>query len=497
MKSIPIIVLASIIFIGCSSSTKLNTIDETLELFDKKFNDTLFSHAHWGVLIESLTTGEVWYERNSDRMFMPASNEKIPTAAAALITLGPEFKYRTHYYYSGGIIDSVLHGDIVVVGNGDPTFYNRFYKDPRDPFLIFADTLIEMGIKTVTGNIIGDDNVFDNEGYGYGWPLDGLDSWYSAESGALQFNENYIDLKIIPPTTVGDTVIIVPNVNSDYFTINKIITVVDSGRTHISVNRPFGENEITVSGTIVAGSKEFERSPSIFNPTLYYTTVLKETLITKGINVSGNAIDCDDLTNWDSETNKLNLIKTHQSPPLDEMLKMLMKRSQNMYAETMVKTMGWKNSGTGSFAEGKKVVESVLSSFGVLPDTYAYMDGSGLSRYDFISPHQIVKILKGMYKSEYWDIWRDMLPIAGIDGTLRNRMKGTKAEGNVRAKTGTISNVRGLSGYVTTANGEEIVFSFLINGHLKSSRDTELITDSVLEMLAEYPDIILEPEKVE
>ena len=133
------------------------------------------------------------------------------------------------------------------------------------------------------------------------------------------------------------------------------------------------------------------------------------------------------------------------------------------------------------------VVENVLQNFGVEPETYAYRDGSGLSRYNFINPKQIVSILKGMKESSQWKIWYDLFPIAGIDGTLRWRMKRTKSEGNVRAKTGTISNVRGLSGYVKTAEGEDIVFSFLINGHLRTSRDTELITDKVLELIAEYP----------
>jgi D-alanyl-D-alanine carboxypeptidase/D-alanyl-D-alanine-endopeptidase (penicillin-binding protein 4) len=253
------------------------------------------------------------------------------------------------------------------------------------------------------------------------------------------------------------------------------------------VNRQFNTNEIIVTGNIVVGTDTLERSPSIDNPTLFYVTVLKETLLNRGINVNGDAIDCDDLEGWNFQTDSLTCLLIHPSPPLKEILKGLMKRSQNMYAETMVKTMGLQEKGIGSFREGHKVVEDVLSSFGIEPGTYAYRDGSGLSRYNFISPGQIVKILKGMRQSEYWETWKDILPIAGVDGTLKYRMRGTNAEANVRAKTGTISNVRGLSGYVTTAAGEEIVFSFLINGHLRTSRDTELITDSVLSLIADYP----------
>ena len=263
--------------------------------------------------------------------------------------------------------------------------------------------------------------------------------------------------------------------------------MVDTGRTRLFIDRAFGTNEIVISGNLHISTDTLERSPSIFNPTLFYTTVLKETLIEKGIVIVGISLDCDDIDNWNIDEHNTQLIYEHESPELHEILKVLMKKSQNMYAETMVKTMGYEKEGIGSFYEGRKVVEEVLSDFGIEPKTYEYMDGSGLSRYNFISPSQIVKILKGMRESAYWEVWKDAFPIAGIDGTLKRRMRGSKAEGNVLAKTGTISNVRGLSGYLKTAGGEDIVFSFLVNGHLLSSRDTELITDRVLSIIAEYP----------
>ncbi len=479
--------LIPLFFIGCSGASHFYSYNDTQALIADKFNDPLFANAHWGVMIESLTTGEFWYEQNANKMFMPASNEKIPTTASALITLGLDFKFETRLYYDGEIIDSVLMGNLIVSGNGDPTFYTKFYDDPRYPFFSWADTLLKLGIKKIEGDIIGDDNAFDDNGYGGGWTHDGLGSWYSAESGALQFNENYVDLKIIPPSNINDSVTIIPNVESDYFTIINNTIISDTAKTRINISRPFGANNIIISGTVQVGSRPFERTPSLNNPTLFYVTVLKETIISKGISVTGKALDCDEIDNWELTPEKYKLILSNHSVPLSEILKGLMKRSQNMYAETMVKTMGWSQSGIGSFREGKKVVENVLADFGIPPNTYQYSDGSGLSRYNYISPQQIVKILKGMRNSEYWETWKELFPIAGIDGTLKRRMKGTKAEGNVIAKTGTISNVRGLSGYLTTSNDEEIVFSFLINGHLLTAKDTELITDSVLSIIAEYP----------
>lgn len=488
MKKYVLFLMAPLLFFACSSTAKFYSFDETQHLIDQKFRDSMFAHAHWGVLIESLNSGETWYEQNADRLFIPASNEKIPTAAAALISLGADFRFETQLYYRGEIVDSVLKGDLIVKGNGDPTFYTRFFSDPREPFFSWADTLLKLGIVKIEGNIIGDDNAFDDSKYGWGWPLSGLGSWYSAESGALQFNENYIDLYIVQPATIKDSVEIIANVNSAYFSIINNTIAVDTGKTQIEIDRPFATNQITVSGIVHTGTDTLERSPSISNPTLFYTTVLRETLLEKGIVVLGEARDCDDIIVWDGDDGNWQLITIHNSPPLSEILQGLMKRSQNMYAETMVKTMGWQESGLGSFSKGREVIEKVLTGFGIEPQTYAFQDGSGLSRYNFISPRQIVKILKGMRSSEHWETWKEMQPVAGVDGTLKNRMKGTKAEGNVRAKTGTIANVRGLSGYVTTASGEEIVFSFMLNGHLLGSKETELITDTVLAIIAEYPE---------
>ena len=487
MKKYLLFATLSLLFIGCSSATNFYSLNETTELIKQKFQDSLFTNAHWGVLVESLSNGEIWYEQNKDKMFIPASNEKIITTAASLVTLGDNFTFETKLYFNGEIIDSVLKGDLIVQGNGDPTFYTKFFEDPRTPFFNWADSLLKLGIKEIDGNIIGDDNLFEDNGYGNGWSFDGLDSWYSAESGALQINENYIDLQIIPPKNLKDSLQIIPNIKSNYFTIINNTIISDTGKTRISINRPFGTNNIIISGVVKTGSRIIERSPSISNPTLFYTTVLKESLIEKGIIVTGKAIDCDDLNNWQLDTTNSTLLLSHNSPQLKDILKGLMKRSQNMYAETMVKTLGLFANGNGSFRDGKKVVESVLANFGIAPKTYAYSDGSGLSRYNYISPQQIVKILIAMKNSKYWNIWKELFPIAGVDGTLKNRMKNTKAEANVIAKTGTISNVRGLSGYLKAANGEEVVFSFLINGHLRDSEDTELITDSVLSLIAEYP----------
>ena len=349
-----------------------------------------------------------------------------------------------------------------------------------------------MGIKSITGNIIGDDNAFDDEQYGYGWSYDNFDAWYSAEIGALQLNENNIDLSIVAPDSVNGTAVIEPNLPSSYYTIKNDLDIVNQGRNRVNVSRAFATNTIVIDGNLAAGTPSFERSPSLSNSTLFYTTVLKETLEKEGIKVKGCPKDCDDIADWYNYSRNKTLLIKHYSYPLKDILKGMMKRSQNLYAETFARVLGWQFGGVGSFRNGKKVVEETLQEFGIAPGSYEYMDGSGLSRYDYISPEEIVKILTAMYSGPAKEVWYDALPIAGVDGTLANRMKGTKAEGNVHAKTGTISNVRALSGYVTTADGEQLVFSFLVNGHTRSSEDTEYVTDSVLKLLAEYSSVLAE-----
>ena len=487
-KSLIAVILINFL-IGCSAQrilSKEEFFNRTVTEIDSLFNADMFRHAHWGVLIKSLDTGNEWYEKNSQKVFMPASNEKIITTSAALLNLGPEFRFETRVSYRGEIKDSILDGDLVVWGNGDPTMYTRFYDDPRDVFYKWADILDSIGIKSITGNIIGDDNAFDDRPLGYGWSYGGLDSWYSAEVGALQLNENYIDFTIVPPDTGKDSVLVIPNLPSGYYKVINNIEVADTGRNRLKYERKSGENIIYFSGKVRSGSKEFEVSPTITNPTLFYVTVLYEVLEEKGISIEGKPVDVDSIESWDQDADKDSLLIQHFSPELSEILKFLMKKSQNLYAETMVRVLGWKYEGLGSFRNGRKIVDSTLAGFGVTEDSYRYMDGSGLSRYDYVSPETLVKVLEGMYKSEYKDIWLNTFPIGGVDGTLEERFINNSAQGIVRAKTGTISNVRGLSGYVKTLAGENIVFSFLINGNLLSSRDTEKITDRAVELIAEY-----------
>lgn len=461
-------------------------LEELLDDIEARFDDPNFAHAHWGVIIESLDTGIVWYERNSQRLFMPASNEKVPTTASTLQTLGPGFRFTTILAASGELTTPTLEGDLIVWSNGDPTMYNRFFDEPQSVFRAWARQLKARGLERVTGAVIGDDNAFDDEHFGAGWTIDGFGNWWSAEVGPLVVNENYVDIRIVPPDLTSGEVQLVPNLPSAYYNIVNNLKVVAEGGTSISVERPFGTNDIIFNGQVVAGSSPIERSPAIHNPTLWYATVLRETLIEEGITVDGPARDIDDVKNVTYDTMQLPRLIEHESPPLGDILKGLMKRSQNLYAEIMPRAMAWKETGKGTFSGGREIVQRELVKFGIEKGTYRYADGSGLTRYNYISPDIIATIYKKMLTTQHKNIWWDAQAIMGVDGTLRNRAKGTAAEGNMRGKTGTIGNVRALSGYVTTADGEDLVLSFIVNGHLRSDRDNEAVTDDVVKWLAAF-----------
>ncbi len=459
---------------------------ELIERIRERLDDERINNAHWGVLIESLDTGEVWYEQNGRRMFIPASNQKVPTTAAAFLSLGPDFTFTTHLCHTGEVNGNTLEGDLVVFGNGDPTLYERFHDDSRDVFRQWAHLLKEMGIERITGDVIGDDNAWEDSHTGSGWPpVDGVTPWYYAEYGPLQVNENYVDIMIHPPDNPGEPVRLVPNMPSEYYTLVNNLEAVEEGSTSVSLNRPVATNRIYLNGRVVAGSNAFERTATITNPTLYYVTVLKETLEEEGIEVHGAPVDCDDIEGWDHKPEDFPVITAHDSPPLTEILNLVMKRSQNMYAESVLLAMGWKDTGHGSVSSGADVVYREMERFGINRQNMRFRDGSGLSRFNYLSPRAVVAIYRGMLETEHADLWWEAQAIGGVEGTIASRFRNTPGAENIRGKTGTLGSVRSLSGYLTTAGDEKLLFSFLVNGHTTTAGQVDRVIDDILFMLIE------------
>lgn len=482
------LLVANILVFGCllPHPVTAGSVAELAARIEARLDDPALAESHWGVLIESIESGEIWYERNADRLFVPASNQKILVAAAAYRSLGPDFTFTTTVRHAGEISDGILRGDLVVVGNGDPTIYNKFFSHSHDVFKKWARELKDRGIRRIAGNVVGDDNLWEDQHVGRGWPQNEITPWYYAEYGPLAFNENYVDVRFVPPATVDGELLIEPNVESGYFTLINNIEIVESGRSNVTMDRPMFSNTITLAGTVVAGGSPFVETPTITNPTLFYASALHEVLQAEGIEVDGEAVDCDEVGGWGDRGQTLPVLITHSSPPLREIIPPFMKRSQNMNAENLVYAMGWHENGFGSFHGGRRVVERELAALGIDAERLRFADGSGLSRYNHVTPRQIVAINRGMYVSDLRDLWLESQAVAGVDGTLRRIPKESPLFNNVRAKTGTLSSVRSLSGFITTAGGELVLFSILNNGSLRGSSAVDAVSHDVLEMVARF-----------
>jgi len=441
----------------------ITTVSEFAAQIDDIFNDPNFTNANWGVSIQSLVTGEYFYKKNENKLFMPASNQKLITSAAGLLLLGPMYRFKTEIYSTGFVDGSTLNGDLIIKGFGDPTISGRFNNDDMTKiFRDWADSLLALGIDEINGNILGDDNAFDDTGLGEGWAWDFESDWFAAPSSALSFNDNCIDI-VVKPGAKGEEGILTIAPQSKYAIIlNKVYTVGRDSVTNIQVYRERGTNIITVYGSIKEGDEAVKAYATINNPTQYFVVTLKNILQQKGITISGFASDIDDLSSPLSSSSR-KLLFTHHSVFLKDIIKVLNKNSQNYYAEQLLKTIGYETKGYGSAFRGIEAIKTMLNSIGINTDNMEIVDGSGLSRLNLISPNQISVLLNYMYKSEVFTYYYNSLPIGGVDGTMANRLRKTRAQNNVRAKTGYVNGVRSISGYIFTGDKEPVVFSIITN----------------------------------
>ncbi|MCK9210085.1 MAG: D-alanyl-D-alanine carboxypeptidase/D-alanyl-D-alanine-endopeptidase [Ignavibacteriaceae bacterium] len=469
IKLVPIVLIFSCI--GFAQETRIDTVPkysistvaEFSEQLEDIFEDPNFNNAIWGVSIQSLVTGEYFYKKNENKLFMPASDQKLLTSAAGLLLLGPMYRFKTEVFTTGVIDGSILNGDLIIKGFGDPTISGRFNNDDMTKiFRDWADTLLALGIDEINGNILGDDNAFDDIRLGEGWAWDYESDWFAAPSGALSFNDNCIDI-VVKPGKRGDQAVLGITPDTKYAIIlNKVLTVGKDSATNVKIYRERGTNIISVFGSIREGDDSLKVYATINNPTQYFVVTLKDILQQKGISVSGFASDMDDLTDPPGYS-KAKLLFTHHSVFLKDILKVLNKNSHNFYAEQLLKTIGFETKGYGTAARGIEAVKSVLNSIGINTDYMEIVDGSGLSRLNLISPNQITVLLNYMYKSDVFTYFYNSLPVGGVDGTMANRVRKTRAQNNVRAKTGYINGVRSISGYIFTGDKEPIVFSIIVN----------------------------------
>ena len=462
------------------------------ERIDNVLDAEAFDDAYWGALVVDAESGEVLYDRNGARRFVPASNMKLFTTAAALDALGPDFRYETRLYADGDIRAGTLVGNLIVRGSGDPTFGGRY--TGGDLHLVFrqwADSLAEAGVRRVTGTVVGDDDIFDNVPLGEGWSWDDLVWYYGAEVSGLQFEEGTIHMRV-HGTTPGRPARIDVEPDFGYIRVVNQTTTTDGGSIREGYSRRLSENVFTVTASVPAGRVE-EEAVSVVNPTDYFVNTMVGVFRQRGIEIDADQVDVDE---WGRRPRyeTLQRIATHRSPPLSAIVGQTNTDSNNLYAEHLLRTLGayvyrGQELPTGSVFAGVAAAEPFFLRLGIDPGSLRIADGSGLSALNRLTPAATVALLRGM--NDHPDratreAFYTSLPLGGITGTLDGRYRSGDARGNVRAKTGYISGARTLSGYVTSDRGRLLAFSLMCNNYTVPTRRVNQAQDQIVELLADF-----------
>jgi serine-type D-Ala-D-Ala carboxypeptidase/endopeptidase (penicillin-binding protein 4) len=453
-----------------------------------------FAQAQWGVKVVALDNDQTLFERNADKLLKPASNAKLYTAALALDRLGPDYCIKTSFYAAAKPdAEGVIHGDLLVYGRGDPSFSARFnggdYKKALQPAM---EALLAAGVKKIDGGIIGDESYFRGAPFGSGWTWDDLQEYYGAPASALTFQDNVIDLVFKPGRAAGDPCEILTQPESSIITFsNRTQTgpLEKNARAHIHLYRPLGESVVYAWGGVPLGSTGKNESVSVPSPALWFVTMLKDGLAQHGVTVTGNPREENWLTREVSPIAWSNLVEVASVPsrPLSEIVKQTLKPSENLYAQLLLLQVGARTESTNRDTEqaGLAEMQTFLHSAGISHNMAQLEEGSGLSRGCLVTPSSTVRLLTFMNRHRDRDVFVDALPIAGVDGTLHNRFKGTVAAGNVRAKTGSLEGVNTLSGYVTTAGKEKLAFSIMLNNY-RDEADARAAIDALVLRLVEF-----------
>ncbi len=477
------------------------------------------------IKVASLETGKVLFEQNANKLLSPASNMKLYTVAAALDRLTPDYRFKTSVYsQEKPESDGTLKGDLIIYGGGDPSLSFRFNNgDYAKGIDDLADRIVAAGIKRVRGDLIGDESYFSGAPYGSGWEWEDLQWWYGAEVSALSINDNFVNLSIRPARSVGASAVVTISPADPLLTINNHVTTAARGsKRDLAVYRELASNVVEVSGAIALGDEAYSGRLAISQPALLFVYLLRSALATRGVTISGKTRALDNRSGSSLIPRGVLALAslrhgpvpveltTLQSVPLSIIAAQTLKPSQNLYTELILRTLGAvvlpqatspapvKRSDSSEVTEipisqaknsesdGIEVVKSFLSQAGLDPTTLNLTDASGLSRNDLVTADATVQLLTYMRRHRYATAFRESLPIAGADGTLRNRMKGTAAQNNLRAKTGTLSSASSLSGYVTTTSGEELVFSMMVNNYPDGVNPPSLCIDPIAVLLASF-----------
>jgi len=449
------------------------------EKLDNLLSNNFFESTLASVDVYDLTGKQAIYQKNNKYLMHPASNMKILTSAAGLFFLGPDYNFETSLFYKGEIEDGILNGDIYIVGGFDPDFsiYDLDY---------FVKAIDSLGIREINGNLYADISRMDTKFWGEGWMWDDDPSTDAPYLSSLNINLNSVDVFLLG-TDVGKNAQVILNPYTEYFEIFNETTVSPDEDNSYYITRDWmnRKNTIMAAGKIKKRSnitgEEVPVSLSVYRPDLYFLTLFKEILERKKIKVKGSV---------DNFWLRYDVIHLRTfSRPFAEVIKRVNKVSSNLNAEMVLYTMAEKYYGKPATSKnGIKVINNLISMAGMNPEKYRLVDGSGLSHYNLVSAELMVAVLKHMYyeEPELYQVLVESFPIAGVDGTLGRRMGESVAENKVRAKTGTISGVSALSGYITSKSGNLLAFSILMQNFVNNISTARSFQDEICKILAEY-----------
>lgn len=464
-----------IIFFASQNIFSQKKLQNFYQDINKVLSDDFFSSSQIAIDVFDLTTREPLYQKNEKLLFRPASNLKILTSISGLLLLGPDYNFTTALYHTGYIRDHTLYGDLYIAGGFDPLL--------STPDL---DTLLtglkQAGVRNISGNIYADVSKKDSLFWGAGWMWDDDPSTDAPYLSTLNINENSVKVAYQP--SLIDSLVytnLIPG--SDFFTLKNTAVTIRGDSSKVKVNREWidRKNNILVSGYLPYYAKADTDSVNVYNPPMYCLHLFKETLFRNHISFNGIL----DTATIEQDANLVGLYNR----PYRNVLSKLNKDSDNLVAEMTLYALAYKyNLKPVTAKEGVKALDSLVTLAGFDPANYRIVDGSGVSHYNLVSSELLLGTLKYIYYNEpgLFTMFYNSLPVAGVDGTLEKRMIGTKAENNIHAKTGTISGVSCLSGYVRAANGHDLAFSIMIQNYVVKARIAKSFEDSICKILAGY-----------
>ena len=484
--------------------------------------------AHWGIDVEDQESGKTLYSLNADQLFLPASNAKLFTTATALSLAGPDYKFRTTIEGTGPV-DAAgrLHGDLVIVGRGDPNISGRVLPyalktERRPPYTQvledLANQVAERGIKKVEGDIIGDDTFYAPERYGEGWARDDLQWSDGAPVSALSFNDNVLFLNIQPGAHDGDKAVVTLEPETGYYQVeNRVMTIAPGMARKIGVHHDPDAKALVVWGWLPEGDPGVSEALAVDDPAELTAELFRGLLEQRGITITGKTqarhgdlaqffdqipelpvsaagrrdccmnqpttVSSPDPASDPAASPAITVFAEHDSLPFIEDVRVINKTSQNLHAELALRLAGKLGGAGGSFEGGESAVKSFLLQAGLREEEFVLLDGSGLSRRDLVTPAAVTRLLVYARHQPWGEAYEESLPDGGVDGSLSDRFVNSPAVGLIHAKTGTLSHVSALSGYGQTLKGRRFVFSIFCNNYNLPPAKVVPAIDAVVKLL--------------